>query len=118
MKNVNLLILLLFACFFSNGLHAEMVKGDLHKYPHTVHIHSEGTYFAVVSKPGYKTVETECFATREIVGIARTAMLVPEEEGKKGNGGGIIVIAIVIVLAIGVWWMERKKCKRRIKLIQ
>ena len=33
MKNVNLLILLLFACFFSNGLHAEMVKGDLHKYP-------------------------------------------------------------------------------------
>lgn len=163
MKNVNLLILLLFACFFSNGLHAEMVKGDLHKYPRllvavlyedyssvdtatikiydkehnylaeyylspnmmgmlhvvdTMHIRSEGTYFAVVSKPGYKTVETECFATREIVGIARTAMLVPEEEGKKGNGGGIIVIAIVIVLAIGVWWMERKKCKRRIKLIQ
>ena len=163
MKNVNLLILLLFACFFSNGLHAEMVKGDLHKYPRllvavlyedyssvdtamikiydkehnylaeyhlspnmmgmlhvvdTVHIQSEGTYFAVVSKPGYKTVETECFATREIVGIARTAMLVPEGEGKKGNVGGIIVIAIVIVLAIGVWWMVRKKCKRRIKLIQ
>lgn len=163
MKNVNLLILLLFACFFSNELHAKMVEGDLHKYPRllvaivyedyssvdtatikvydkehnylaeyqlfsymmgildvvdTVHIRSEGTYFAVVSKPGYKTVETECFATREIVGIARTAMLVPEEDEEEGNVGGIIVIAIVIVLAIGVWWMVRKKCKRRIKLIQ
>lgn len=61
-------------------------------------------YFVEVSKPGYKTVEVECYATNDRAMIARSAILVPA-----GCSRIVMIIVGVIVITGGAWWFIRRR---------